>query len=123
MAPTKGSVRLNKRRQWTIEEDRLMLMQSQGRFTMHQLEKAFVASRESIVLRMEALGLTPVISKRHSPHAKDTRERYRVIPPPAPGDAENYAASPDGPDRELRLLYEHHGERRYEALDLRRKTL
>src|SRR5262249_6493567 len=85
---------LTLRRQWTIEEDRLMVRQSQGEFSMLWLEKELRSSRDSIVLRMRDLGIQPVIQKRRGWKGP----KVKLVPPqPVP----TYYMPPIDPDAEI----------------------
>ena len=90
---------------------------------MRQLEKAIHASRDSINLRMETLGVKPfikyVLRPRASPRARPRRSnKSPVVGDWEPGDEVNYIASYEGAERELKRLHMYHGYRRYEELNL-----
>jgi hypothetical protein len=102
-----------KRRAFTIEEDKLMVRQSHGEFSMHQLERSVKASRETLIVRMAELGVQPKIQVQR---LRGTRDQRRAMHEPGPADAANACPSVGG-DKLLRLLQENYGNRYYEVVD------
>ncbi len=105
-------------RKWTAEEEKLMLRQSLGEFSMFRLEKALRSSRESIIMHMLSLGYRPLIQRRRSNGgAGCTRaERPVVDIQNFPGDAASYAPTV-GSDKLLQRLQTMYPHRRFEEVD------
>ncbi len=95
----------SRRRVFTIDEEALMLRQSHGEFTMHQLEQELHAARDTIISRMRVLGLEPNNSGHRLPRGAN-------IGAPQFGDGHDSCPSV-GKDRLLQRLVERHGGRSY----------
>jgi hypothetical protein len=110
----------SKRRAWTIEEDHLMVRQSQGEFSMLWLEREVHSHRECIIRRMEELGVKPIIHKRHGGRPPGGQVILPETFQPEPGDVTNFAPTVffnNKNDQLLQQLIKHHDDRRYEDVD------
>lgn len=89
---------MRRKRQWTIEEDRILLAQSQGKYSIHKIERMIRASRESMWRRADELGIELKVHPR-----KKVPNRYLI----------NMDRNPChvGKDKLLARLQKEHGDR------------
>jgi predicted ArsR family transcriptional regulator len=99
------------RRVFNGEEEQLMLQQSHGDYSLHQLHQKIGGSREAIIQHMKELGLRPVIVRKAV--KKETARSHSKAQEPRDSD-ERDAAPTVGKDKLLQALVTHHKERLFE---------
>jgi hypothetical protein len=112
--------RSGRRREFSREEDELIVLQSTGDVTMAHLLKRLRTSREIVERRAMELGVVPYV------RAQFTDSGPPLVaddPPPAPSrQLVDSGVNPyrNEPDRLLNRLNEQHGDRRYESITIKR---